>query len=49
MYALLKDEPLDEATEEANPAEMMVKTDAGATRRLRQENTPGVFRLHHNR
>jgi type I restriction enzyme R subunit len=25
MYALLKDEPLDEAAEEANPAELMVK------------------------
>jgi hypothetical protein len=32
MYALLKDEPLDETAEETNPAELMVRPDASGKR-----------------
>ena len=49
MYSILKDEELDEAAEEDNPAEHGTKPQEAAARRLQRQNPARVLRLHHHR
>lgn len=49
MYSLLKDEPLDEAAEEENPAEKLVKPKEPLPVGCNKKNPARVFRFHHYR